>query len=99
MNEIRCSAVEMKAAKGWTWMPKIGGKTKYRKPTAVLNLGTPNGAVVDMLIFRAQSVQNFLGYFVTLLEEYRYLHERDGRFIIDNQSKRITRLSFYQLLP
>ncbi|MGF9975497.1 hypothetical protein [Viridibacillus arvi] len=87
MNEIRCSAVESKAARGWTWSPKIGGKAKYRKPTALLNLATPNGAVVDMIIFRAQLSQDFLGYFKTILEEYRYLHERDGRFVIDNQSK------------
>lgn len=86
MNEIRCSAVEAKVAKGWTWLPRIGGKSKYRKPTAVLNIATPNGAVVDMLIFRAQLAQDFVGYFKTLLEEYRYIYDRDGRFIIDQQS-------------
>ncbi|MCM3317964.1 hypothetical protein M3603_15200 [Rummeliibacillus stabekisii] len=86
LNEIRCSAVEAKVAKGWAWMPRIGGKSKYRKPTAVLNIASSSGAVVDMLIFRAQLAQDFVGYFKTLLEEYRYLYDRDGRFIIDKQS-------------
>ncbi|GEL05551.1 hypothetical protein [Rummeliibacillus stabekisii] len=87
LNEIRCRAVEAKIAKGWSWMPRIGGKSKYRKPTAVLNIASSSGAVVDMLIFRAQLVQDFIGYFKTLLEEYRYLYDRDGRFIIDKQSQ------------
>lgn len=87
MNEIRCNAVESKIAKGWSWLPLIGGKTKYRRPTAVLNLLSVNGDIVDMVIFRAQLAQNFIGYFKTTLEQYRYLYERDGRFIIEKQSK------------
>ena len=82
INEVRCSAVESRSIRGWTWYPLIGGSAKNKKPLASMRVKTPQGEV-QFLLERLQMSQDFLGYLRTRLETYRYLFERDGRFTID----------------
>ncbi|WP_152534824.1 hypothetical protein [Bacillus cihuensis] len=86
MNEMRCLSVEAGVLRGWSWNPYIGGSAKYRSPLAVAKLESPQGEI-QLLMERPQMAQNFIGYYRTKLEVYRYLYERDKYFKIDGFSK------------
>ncbi|MEK5149134.1 MULTISPECIES: hypothetical protein [unclassified Psychrobacillus] len=81
-NEIRCLAIESRNARAWEWHPSIGGNAKYKKPLAVTRIETPKGEV-QLLLERAQMSQDFIGYFRTRFEQYRYLFNRDNRIQVD----------------
>ncbi len=82
MNEVRCLAVESGSVRGWTWHPFVGGLSKYKKPFAAMRLETEKGEL-QFLIDRAQMSQNFVGYLQMRLAEFRYIHDRQGKILID----------------
>lgn len=96
LNELRCVAAEQKALKGWRWYANVGNSSKYPSPAAVMQLKTINEDIVDFLIIRAQSSQDFLPFMQKILECYRYLYNRDGRIVVagtNNENYQIVLLS------
>lgn len=83
VNELRCVTAEAKVLKSWNWYPNVGGLNKYPSPTAFMQLKTVNEELVDFLVIRTQLAQNFHPFLLKTLESYRYLHERDGRILVD----------------
>ncbi|EAR66171.1 hypothetical protein B14911_10567 [Bacillus sp. NRRL B-14911] len=82
VNELRCLLVEARVLRGWKWNPYIGGSSKYMKPQAVAKLETAKGEL-QFILERPQMAQNFVGYFRSKLEQYRYLYERDQFLQVD----------------
>lgn len=85
MNEVRCLAVETGNLSGWSWHPMVGGLSKFKKPFAAMRVKTPRGEL-QLLVDRAQMSQNFIGYFQTRFEEYRYLYEKERLIRIDGMT-------------
>lgn len=83
INELRCVTAEARILKAWRWYPNVGGLNKYPSPSAFMQLKTINDDLVDFLVMRTQLAQDFLPFLQKTLEAYRYLHERDGRILID----------------
>lgn len=81
-NEIRCLAVESKNARAWSWHPHVGGNAKYNKPFAATRIDTAKGEV-QIIIERAQMSQDFIGYFRTRFDQFRFLHNRDKYIQVD----------------
>lgn len=86
INEVRCSAIESRNVRAWTWYPLIGGSSKYKSPFAAMRVETPQGEL-QFLVERLQMSQDFLGYLRTRLESYRYHYDTDKRFWIDGYPK------------
>ncbi|WP_148950840.1 hypothetical protein [Bacillus infantis] len=87
MNEFRCLAVEAGVLRGWSWNPYIGGSPKYMRPMAVAKFDSLQGEL-QLLIDRPQMAQNFIGYLRTKLEQYRYLYEKSGAFMLDGFARK-----------
>lgn len=81
MNELRCIMVEMSILKKWTWNPVIGGHNKNHRPLAVGLIDSPNG-MVNFLIDRVQTSQNFIGFFKERLYNWSTLYEKYGHIKI-----------------